>query len=282
MSVSITRREMLCTSSLVVLAGCGGEKNGTTQSEADGSPVEGGTAGAGTETARIGTASRRPQKPWDPSVGTATIKGVVRFKGKPPERKVLDMSSDSVCCRLNRKPILAEAVLVNADGMLKNVLVWVRRGLEEWEFPPPGDPVLLDQVGCMFRPHVLGVRVDQGVTIRNSDPVFNNPHVFPKRNTGFNFTQAQQGMEETRSFPLPETMILVKCDIHPWESAYIHVIPHPYFVVTADDGFFELPNLPPGDFVLQAEHESLGKKTAKVTVAKGESATIEFSFEERA
>lgn len=263
---------------LAVVVGCEGEKEG-------GLPGPGASGGGdGGEAAAVSNdepAPRGPVKSWDPSLGTTTVRGVVRFVGEAPKRRKLDMSSDSVCCRITGDPVLDEIVVVSPDGTLKNVFVWVKRGLEEWEFPLPTEPAVLDQKGCVFHPHVLGVRVGQPVRIRNSDPVFHNVHAFPTSNSVFNFSQAQQGMEEIRTFKRSETMIPVKCDIHGWMSNYINVVPNPHFAVTRNDGAFEFTNLPPGEFTIEAVHEYLGKQSTKTTVADGQSAEIEFSFQER-
>ena len=263
---------------LAVVVGCNGEKEGDLP---DPSAPGGGDARQDAAVSDDEPAPKGPMKPWDPSLGTTTVNGVVRFAGEPPKRRKLDMSSDAACCRITGNPGLDEIVVVSPDGTLKNVFVWVKRGLEGWEFPLPTEPAVLDQKGCMFHPHVLGVRVGQPVKIRNSDPVFHNVHAFPTSNSVFNFSQAQQGMEETRTFKRVETMIPVKCDIHGWMSNYINVVPNPYFAVTADDGVFEFTNLPPGEFTIEAVHEYLGKQSTKMTVMDGQSAEIEFSFQER-
>jgi plastocyanin len=272
----VSSRAFVCVFLTLGLLGCDGKNDGVGP-DASTTVVDGGTDG---ETVQE-SSSQKPRKPWEPTIGTATVKGVVRFDGEPPKRRKLDMGSDPGCCRLHNDSILDEILLISADGTLKNVYVWVKRGLDDWEFPVPTETVLLDQVGCTFQPHVLAVRAGQQVEIRNSDPVFHNVHAVPTRNTGFNFSQAQQGMSDTRVFKLPETSIQIKCDIHGWMSNYVHVSPHPYFAVTETDGVFEFPNLPPGEFVIEAVHEYLGKKTAKITVADGEAQEIEFSFEER-
>jgi hypothetical protein len=86
-------------------------------------------------------------------------------------------------------------------------------------------------------------------------------------------------METERSFPAAEIMIPVSCDVHSWMSAYVGVVDHPYFDVTGDDGAFELPNLPPGEYEIEAWHEFYGAQTMNVTVGEGESVETEFTYE---
>ena len=71
-------------------------------------------------------------------------------------------------------------------------------------------------------------------------------------------------------------MVPFKCDVHKWMNSYAGVVDHPYFAVTSTDGSFSLPNLPPGDYVVEAWHERFGTQEMSVTV--GESATAEANF----
>ena len=166
------------------------------------------------------------------------------------------------------------------DGRLKNVFVWVKKGLEGWKFPVPSESVSLEQKGCRFVPHVLGVQAKQNILIRNGDPLHHNLHSYCKRNRSFNFSQPPAGAEDTKSFRAPEVMVSLKCDMHGWMSAYIGVLAHPFFAVTGDDGSFALSNLPPGEYTVEAWHEEYGTKTATATLGDKESATLEFSFED--
>ncbi|HID23427.1 MAG TPA: hypothetical protein EYP14_13660 [Planctomycetaceae bacterium] len=217
---------------------------------------------------------------WNPDLGTASIAGVVRFVGSVKPPGPLDTSSTPQCVRINRGPILDESLIVGPEGGLKNVVVWIRKGLEKWEFPPPTEPAVVDQKGCKFEPHVLAVRVGQEIRIRNSDPLIHNVHALPKRNTSFNFTQAQQGMEDVRTFERPETMIPIRCDIHPWMVCYVTVVPHPFFAVTGEDGWFDLAGLPSGEYTVEAIHERLGRLRRTVSVSEGQRVQLAFVFHE--
>ncbi len=73
-------------------------------------------------------------------------------------------------------------------------------------------------------------------------------------------------------------MVPFKCDVHGWMNAYVGVLDHPYFAVTHDGGRFELKNLPPGTYTVEAWHEKLGTQTQRVTLAEKESADITFTF----
>ena len=209
-------------------------------------------------------------KPWDPALGTATIKGSVKFEGKPPRTRPIDMAgADAKCAELHggvrQKP---ETVIVNENGTLRNVFVWVKTGMDGWTFPMPEGDALLDQKGCMYQPHVQGMRTGQSLSVKTSDPTAHNVHGFGKVNRSFNRSQpagaANVAMRMRRDEASPP--MKVKCDIHPWMNAYVAVVSHPYFAVTGADGSFELAKLPPGTYAIEAWHEKYGVMEQSVLV----------------
>jgi hypothetical protein len=136
----------------------------------------------------------------------------------------------------------------------------------------------LDQVGCQYVPHVLGVQVGQPLTIRNSDGLLHNIHPSPTVNKEFNVGQPRN-MDTTRTFDQVEMGIPVSCEVHGWMSAYINVLDHPFFAVTGDDGSFTIKGLPPGDYTLEAWHEQYGPQTMQVTVGAKETKPVDFTFQ---
>lgn len=210
--------------------------------------------------------------------GAFSITGRVLFKGAAPASKPLRMSADPVCEGLHSEPVLSQELVVNDDGTLRNVFVYVKSGLGNRQYAPPKDPVVLDQKGCLYQPHVQGVQVGQPILIRNSDNTLHNIHAMPENNPQFNVGQPTQGMETKRAFANPEIMVRFKCDVHPWMGCYMGVLNHPFFAVTGDGGEFAIPNLPAGEYVVEAWHEKLGTQTQSLTVAAGETGAIEFTF----
>ena len=120
--------------------------------------------------------------------------------------------------------------------------------------------------------------VGQRIAVKNSDPVLHNVNAKPKQNRGFNISQPAQGMVSVRNFRMPEVMVQVACDVHGWMSAYVGVLPHPYFATTGDDGSFSIPDLPAGTYTIEAWHEEFGTQTAEVTVGADDAKSIEFTF----
>jgi plastocyanin len=205
-----------------------------------------------------------------------SITGKVVFEGTPPPAQTISMASDPACASANKDP-KTETYIVD-DGGLENVFVYVKSGLDpKYVFDTPTDPVKLDQQGCHYVPHVLGVRVGQPLAITNSDNTMHNVHGLPETNQEFNYSQPVP-MTSTVTFTAPEVLIPFKCDVHSWMNAHIGVVSNPYFAVTADGGKFELRSLPPGTYTIEAVHEKLGRQSQSVTVPEKGTQEITFTF----
>lgn len=243
---------------LLAVVGCGGgepggEETGGEQAAPMESPVDAATAGH--------------------------VSVAVTFSGPAPTVAEIDMSSEETCAAKHATQPTEQFFVQGSEGGLANVFVYVKEGLEDLQFPTPGTAVVLDQDGCTYRPHVLGIQAGQDLTIRNSDGLLHNINASPTENRPFNVSQPVN-MDTDRSFSVSEVMIPVRCDVHGWMNAYIGVLDHPYYAVSAEDGSVSLEGLPPGEYVVEAWHERYGVQTTSVTVATGETAEVSFEFTE--
>ena len=214
------------------------------------------------------------------AVAASTITGTVAFTGKPPVLRPLAMDADPVCAKLHAgKPVLAEMLVLGSGNTMANVILWVSKGLPAGKtFPAPKTPVVLDQKGCQYLPHATGIMVGQPYRILNSDGILHNVHTLPKINTSFNRAMPGASKEATTTFAKPEPIFQIKCDVHPWMSAYIGVFEHPFFAATSTDGKFTISGLDAGTYVISAWHERLGTQTASVTVGGTDTKTQDFKF----
>ena len=162
---------------------------------------------------------------------------------------------------------------------MQNVFVYVKEGLEGYSFTAPTEPVTIENKTCVYVPHVTGVRVGQPVNFLNQDSTLHNIHAYPKASKPFNLGLPLVGMRQTKKFDAPEIMVPLKCDVHPWMQGYIGVVSNPYFAVSDISGQFELKNLPPGDYVIEAWHEKLGAQTQNVTIRANETKNLDFKFD---
>lgn len=208
----------------------------------------------------------------------ATVTGKVNFSGAKPTPRTIDMSANPICARAHSTAQKSEEAIVNDNGTLRNTFVWIKSGLPDKQWPVPTTPVSLEQDGCMYKPHVIGVMTGQNIEIKNDDATNHNIHPLPKINQEWNESQPPKGDAKNKSFAREEVLIPVKCNVHPWMRAYIGVVSHPFFAVTGDDGTFTIKGLPPGTYTLEAVHEKYGTKDVQITVAPKESKTSDFTM----
>jgi hypothetical protein len=242
-----------------------------------------GACGGGQETSSKSAEPSAPAAtPGGMKVDTSTagvVKGVVNFEGTAPANAPIKMNADPVCVKQNKDPQFQETYEVSSDGKtLGNVFVYIKDGLGNYIYDTPTTPAKIDQQNCRYHPHVFGMRVGQPLEIINSDPTLHNIHAMPKGNQEFNTGQPIQGMKTTHTFTAKEVMVPFKCDVHGWMNAYVGVLDHPYFAVTDKDGKFELKDVPPGTYTIEAWHEKSGAQTVSVTLGQKETKEISFTF----
>jgi plastocyanin len=238
--------------------------------------------GGGGSAPAPGAAPAASSAPAGQKVDPATagdVTGTVVIDGTAPKNEQIKMMADPTCAKQAPGPQLQETYIVGADGKaLGNVLVYVKDGLGNYVYDAPTSSVTIDQKGCRYIPHVLGVRVGQKLEIINSDPTLHNIHATPKVNSEFNTGQPMQGMKTEHTFTAKEVMVPFKCDVHGWMNAFAAVLDHPYYGVTGQDGKFTLKGLPPGTYTVEAWHERLGASSQSVTLGAKETKDVTFTF----
>ena len=263
---------LLCTATALSVLACGGKKDeDALMEEETGKPA----ASSGTGSAPAAAPGAAPAAA--PAAGGATVTGKVNFDGTPPQMPAIKMDADAFCKSEHKEPVYEQEVVVNPNKTLEWVLVYVKEGVTG-TYPPPTEPVTLDQHGCQYRPHIFGIQAGQPLKVLNSDGTLHNIHALPKKNAEFNIGQPFKGMETIKKFDSPETGLRFKCDVHKWMGAYCGVFNNPFFAVTNDQGTFEIKNLPPGNYVIEAWHEKYGAQTQNVTIGGPEAKTVDFTF----
>lgn len=210
----------------------------------------------------------------------ATIVGRVRIKGEIPKRRKIPTNADPKCAALHAVDLFSDDFVIDPAGNVEWALVYIKEGLEDHKFTPPKTPVIVEQKGCHFEPHVLGIMTGQELMFRNQDPLMHIVHVIPKNNREFGFSQAKPGEERAKIFSAKETIRLF-CDVHPWMVAWIMVLDHPLYSATGPDGKYKLKGVPPGKYTLEVWHESYKPVTQQIEVKPRESKTLNFELTER-
>ena len=209
---------------------------------------------------------------------TGSISGTVTLSGAPPLLKPIDMSANASCVQGNKSPVTLPMVITGENGALANVVIYVKSGLGNYRFDPPQDPVILAQKNCMYEPHVLAMMTQQPFEIQNNDPTMHNVHPMPKHNRQWSTSQPAGSAALKSSFTRTEFAMPVLCSIHPWMRSFVFVFDNPYFAVTAKTGKFEIANLPPGSYTIEAWQEHYGTQDQSVTIGPKESKAISFTF----
>lgn len=275
---------LLCGGTVLLVVGCGGGESdssapATTQDSAPAAaPTEESEAASASEAsadAAVATADKpaEPAKtPVDPSV-TGSFSGTIVLAGDAPELAPLiaegqESAKDKEVCAAHAVP--DQSLVVGEGNGIANVFVYLRRAPKGFKDEVPSEPVVLDQKGCVFIPHVALIRAGQKVVVKSSDPIQHNVHTFPNRNQGTNLLikpSDQVGVE--LNYDRPETEPLqVKCDIHAWMASYHLVLDHPFMAVTDENGRFQVDGLPAGDYEFRVWHETGG------LLEKGYQATV--------
>lgn len=224
-----------------------------------------------------------PSDSPEASQSGGTITGKIKFTGTAPRNQPIDMSEEATCkAKYKTAPPVEETVVAGPANALANVFVYVTSGVPaSAKYQAPTAPVILDQNGCRYHPHVFGIMVGQPLEILNSDPVLHNIKAVAKKNRPFNVSQPTAGMKTTRTFSAAEVMVNLECNVHGWMKAYAGVRPDPFYAVTGPDGSFAIKGLPAGTYTIEAWHEKFGTQTATVTVTGTESKTANFTFAAR-
>jgi len=256
----------------LAVAGCGGGEKGA----GDNAPPSAAAPAAGDNAPSAAPAA--PAGAAGPT-GTATVAGAVNYDGAVPNLKPVSMSADPTCASKHSGPVPSDVLELGPNKELGNVFVYVKEGLPaDATWTAPSTPATIDQNGCLYHPHVIGLMVGQPLKFLNSDGLLHNVHALPQVNQEFNIAMPAERKEAEHTFDQAEGVFHVKCDVHPWMTAYVGVLKHPYFSVSGADGKFSIANLPAGTYTIEAWHEKLGTQTQQVTVADGGTANVSFTF----
>jgi plastocyanin len=216
---------------------------------------------------------------WD---NAGTIQGVVHYVKSPPKPIEIDMNQDPACTL--GPTLYSEQYVVGKDGGFANVFIYVKDGLGNKVYAAQTQPINIDQKGCRYVPHVVGVMAGQPVRFTNDDPTMHNIHMVPTvgGNQPVDISQppagSPNGGQDERTFHTPELMIPVRCNNHPWMQAFVNVAANPFFSVSDASGRFVIKGLPPGTYTLVADQEELGQKIATVTVGAKQTVTQDFTY----
>jgi plastocyanin len=244
----------------LAIAGCGGGNKESTSEAPSSAPTANAPAGKSVDPATAGE-----------------VTGSVKLDGAAPKMKAINMAAEPACAKAHATPPTSEEVVTGDGGALANVVVYVK-SIEGYSFSVPSGAVKIEQQGCQYHPHVIALQVGQNVDVVNGDQTTHNIHPIPKDNREWNESQPPGAAPIEKSFTREEIAIPVKCNVHPWMKAYMAVLSNPYYQVTDKDGKFDLKNLPPGTYTIEAWHELYKTDPQTVTIGSKETKNVTFTF----
>ncbi|MBI1727334.1 MAG: carboxypeptidase regulatory-like domain-containing protein [Candidatus Rokubacteria bacterium] len=218
-----------------------------------------------------------------------TLAGNVKYSGAPPSLDPLRVNKNRDVCGDQK---VSEALVVGAGRGVRGSVVMIN-GITRGK--KAGAEVMLDNSGCLFVPHVVGVMAGGRARIRNSDAMLHNTHGLLAGRTVFNLALPvkDQAVEITKRLSKPG-VVRVLCDAHPHMFAWMVVHDSPYVTVTDERGAFRIDQVPPGAYTVTMWHEGFRQTgadkdgrpiydeprtvTKNVTIPVKGSVTVEFDL----
>jgi len=197
------------------------------------------------------------------------VQGTITYRGpRPAAIAVPDAGRERTLVEVNPR-----------NHGLKDAVVWLEGVPADAKGPIRArSPAVMDQEDFFFIPHVLAIQAGQEVLFRNSDaPNHAIQASAAEPRNSFNIVTPPGG-QYARRFVTATRPIAIGCPIHAGMAAWVYVFDHRHFTVTDESGRFRLPGVPPGRFILRAQHIDGGLEWRQ-PVTIGAPGPVDVSFE---
>jgi len=189
------------------------------------------------------------------AIFAGSLSGNIKFDSKKV-KKLANKKAKQQICGKGKSPIPYESVRVDEKGNFQNVIVWLKT---DKKVEVPKEPVVIDQVGCKYTPHVFSLVKGQELRIKNSDKEMHNVNSQSSVNP-FNAGQPAGTPDIVKTWTKTEDPFKIKCDVHGWMSAYGIVLDHAFVAISDSKGNYKIDNIPPGEYEVVAWQEKFGNK----------------------
>lgn len=196
--------------------------------------------------------------------GGGSLSGRVVWVGPLPDPVTARGSMDpELCGAESTLPLLR----IGARGGVADTVI-VIDGIRSGRAVETSDSTLLRATGCAFSPHVLAVGRGRRLRIENGDPVVHDARASDGRGSlRFDIGLPTLGASSEVALGDPAILRVVDDAGHPGMLAWVHVVEHPYFAVSDDDGRFRIEGVPPGTYTVRVWHEGVRANESGVVSA---------------
>lgn len=202
----------------------------------------------------------------------AKIRGAVKVEGKLPKLQPLQITKYREVC----KDVPNETLIIGPAQGLRYAVVTLE-GVGKGKAVEKETVHELDNIKCRFTPHVQAASIGQFVMIKNSDPILHTAQaLFTNEQPQFN-VGLYPGRVARKPLIAPG-IAKVRCEVHPWMTAYIVITDHPYHAISDIYGEYELTDIPPGSYQLKVWHEILGTQEKRIEIKPDVTQKVDFTF----
>lgn len=183
-----------------------------------------------------------------------TITGTVKWSGPQPKALLFPVTKDpQICDPESAKKVDLERLIIGPEGGVANTVVYLKNISKGKAVELPQQHRFLDQKHCRYEPHILLVPKDAALQMKSSDATLHTIHMEGAATYNLPFPFTNQVISRNMG---TAGLVTLKCNGgHIWMNAELFVVQHPYYAVTDERGNFELTDVPPGEYELEAWHE---------------------------
>lgn len=169
---------------------------------------------------------------------------------------------------------------VSPTGGLRDVVIT----LEHVDAGKPFDkePINILSENCKFFPDVNVIRQGETFKVDNVDAVMHNSQVYQKERGKILLNipiPAEEVSDGKVVFKKHYKIMQMICGMHEFMQTWGYRVQNPYYFKTDKEGNFNIGDIPPGEYVVNAWHYLMKTQQRKIKVVAGETIDLSFVFD---
>ena len=215
-----------------------------------------------------------------------TIKGNTKMIGGMPYPRVYHLilfPNIDMCAEVDTDDEMNRVLddfKISEKGGLRDTIIT----LEHVEAGKPfnKEPINILSENCKFFPDVNIIRQGESFKIDNMDAVMHNSQVYQKERGKILLNipiPAEEVSEGKVTFEKNYKIMQMICGMHEFMQTWGYRVQNPYYFKTDKDGNFNISDIPPGEYVVNAWHYLMKPQKKKIKIAAGETIDLNFEFD---